>query len=352
MRRAGYGENFLGVTGWHKRWQARPDRRVLLFAPKDYAGSFFRWAVAINDYTDWAARLVVLKRHPYDYPNDLVFSSAEAFGPSLTALLSGATIIHLKDENGFIDGSNALPIDYFSHFRKPMIFTHYGGYARRLCDRTEYRRFVRSFAARVAMTPDLLFPWFDGVYIPHAIDTRSVQCSWSPGHVLSHSPSTPSRKGTEELVRAVARLDDLSIAFDLIQGVSHSECMVRKRQATLFFDQAGRESIESLGVDTVVGWYGNSALEAAVYGIPTIAHLSETALEAADRTGHDVSARCAIINTPLGVDGIADTIRWFFELSIEEQARLSKDTCRWIDDFHSYRAVSAELDRLYISIAG
>jgi hypothetical protein len=203
----------------------------------------------------------------------------------------------------------------------------------------------------VAMTPDLLFPWFDGAYIPHAIDTRVTPYSWSPGSVLSHSPSNPQRKGTRELVRAIAGLTDLQLEFDLVQGVSHSECLQRKRQANLFFDQAGRESRRALGVDTVVGWYGNSALEAAAHGIPTVAHLSRSALEAADRARGDVSGRCAIINTPLGVEGIAKTIRWFFDLSTEEQTSLSKATHAWVEEFHSYSAVARQLQALYLKVA-
>jgi hypothetical protein len=293
----------------------------------------------------------VLESHPYGYPNDLVFPVSEALDSGLVELASEATIIHLKDESGFLDGSTGLPPDYFARYRKPMVFTHYGGIARSLCDRPEYRRLVQSFAGRVAMTPDLLFPWFDGVYIPHAIDTRLVPCSWSPGRVVGHSPSAPRRKGTKELVRALAKLEALNISLDLILGVPHNACLARKRQATLFFDQAGRESKRQLGVNTVVGWYGNSALEAAVHGIPTIAHLSEPALHAADASRTDVSARCAIINTPLGAEGIARTIRWFFELSSEDQANLSMATRRWVDEFHSYPAVATQLDRLYTSVA-
>jgi glycosyltransferase involved in cell wall biosynthesis len=176
------------------------------------------------------------------------------------------------------------------------------------------------------------------------IDTRRFAYSWTEGRRLAHSPSTHTRKGTATLLAA---LDGLDIEFDLIQRVSHAECLERKQRCNLFFDQAGREDARQLGVDDVIGWYANAALEAAVHGIPTIAHLSEDAFAGAERGGQSIRERCAIINTPLDEDGIRRTIETFFGLEPDERRALSLRTRRWVEEFHSYEAVGPQLAALY-----
>jgi hypothetical protein len=344
-----FGSFSPGVESWGERWRERPGRRVLLYATADYAGSFYKWSAAINAYTEYAARLIVFGRHVYGYPLDLVFlpnmkedGSVPDLG--LAELIEQADIVHLKDETGFYLGSNGLAPDLFSGFGKPMVFTHYGGQARKHMHDPGYQDFVLGFDARIAMTPDLCFEWFDGAYIPHSVDTRRFAYSWRDGRLLGHSPSRKERKGTEDLLAAI---DDLDVELELIHGVPHEVCLQRKVLCNLFFDQAGRERTELLGTDRAIGWYGNSALESAVHGIPTIAHLSEEAFDGAVRGGRDIPGRCPIINTPLGVEGIRRTISKYFELPIEERRELSLRTRRWIEDFHSDQVVAAQLTELY-----
>lgn len=324
---------------------------MLLFAPLDYSGSFYKWAEAINRYTGYAARLVTCGRHPYGYSLDLLFpapSIREGDG-DLLRLMREADIVHVKDETGFMDGSNGLPEGMLWQVGKPIVFTHYGGYARKWKDVDTYIRFVSEmFDARVSMTPDLCFPWFDGCLIPHAIDASKYEFCWRDGQRVAHSPSTASRKGTAELLEAMASLtDDLGIEFDLIQKVSHAECIERKRNCNLFFDQAGKEQPLKLGISDVIGWYGNSALEAAVHGIPTIAHLSEQAFQGGERCGVDLRECCPILNTPLGPDGIRKTIVEFFNATVEHRQQMAEATRRWVEEFHSYQAVGKMLENVY-----
>jgi hypothetical protein len=344
-----FGSYSSGVQSWGQRWRERPGRRVLLYARVDYAGSFFKWCAAINDFTEYAARLIVFEGHPYGYPVDLVFlpnadGDGSVAGPGLDELIDQAEIVHLKDETGFYLGSNGLPPDLFTRFGKPMVFTHYGGFARKHMDDPGYQDFVLGFDARIAMTPDLCFEWFDGSYIPHSVDTRRFAYSWRDGRLLGHSPSIPERKGTEDLLAAI---DPLHVELDLIHGVPHEVCLERKALCNLFFDQAGRESPEHLGTDRAIGWYGNSALESAVHGIPTIAHLSEEAFDGAARGRRDIRGRCPIINTPLGVEGIRRTISEYFDLPLDERRDLSLRTRQWIEDFHSDEVVAARLAEVY-----
>jgi hypothetical protein len=340
-----YGSYTPGRAEWEARWDSTPGRRVLLYAFRDYAGSFMKWATAINQHTEFAARLVVLKRHEYGYENDLLLPApGHPLQGQLDRLCEEADLIHIKDENGFFTGSNRLPPDLLEKHGKPLVFTHYGGYARKLSSDPPYRKFVRKFDARVALTPDLNYDWFEGVFIPQAIDTKRYPYSWVDGRRLSHSPSMAARKGTADLLAAVEGLD---LELDLISGVQHEECVRRKRQANLFFDQAGQERPESLGISTIIGWYGNSALEAAVHGIPTIAHLSEHAFAGAARAGKDIRERCAIINTPFGRDGIRRTLENWLATPSDKRAAISLATRRWVEEFHGYEVCGRELAELY-----
>lgn len=343
-----YGSYLPGRDEWERRWDASPGRRILFFADKDYSGSFFKWVDAVNRYTDFAARLVVQRTHQYSYENDLIIPFSGVFAEdSFIEIAREADIIHIKDEKGFYSGSNKMPLRVLDTLGKPTVFTAYGGYMRKLENDVEFRKHLATFAARIAMTPDLNYDWFDGHFIPHAIDARAYPYQWQDGNVLAHSPSTKARKGTSELVEAV---QGLNWEFDMIHGVSHAECMARKQHANLFFDQAGAEIEDKLGISTVIGWYGNSALEAAVFGIPTIAHLSSHAFEGARRAGRDIEQRCGIVNTPLGAQGIRLTLKRIAEMSSEERRQLSLDTRRWIEEFHSYEMCAQELCKVYTEI--
>ena len=343
-----YGSMTPGRLDWESRWDRSPGSRILLYALSDYSGSFLKWAEAINQYTNFAARLVTFEIHQFGYQVDLVLPYPDILNRSdFNQLAQEADVIHIKDESGFLYGSNRLPQDLLSRWDKPQVYTAYGGYTRKCAEDDKFRDYVRSFQARVAMTPDLNFDWFEGRFIPHAIDCNKYTYGWVDGNHLAHSPSNQERKGTSDLQTAIEGLD---LTFDLIHDVSHQECVERKSKSNLFFDQAGQEIQARLGVDTVIGWYGNSALEAAVFGIPTIAHLSEEAFEGAARAGRDIRKECAIINTPLGPEGIRETIRNFLSLSKEERQELSRRTRTWIEHFHSYQACARELEKVYNAV--
>jgi len=340
-----YGSHVAGRADWQEKWDKSPGRRILFYALKDYSGSFFKWAEAVNQCTDYAARLVVMNVHQYGYENDLIMPYPDTLDRSdLGSLAEEADIIHIKDETGFFDGTNRLPSDIFKMNNRPIVFTAYGGYMRKYKSDPEFKKYVLGFDARIAMTPDLIYDWFDGYFVPHAINTEIYPYTWRDGKTLSHSPSTKARKGTDDLLSAIKGLE---LEFNMIHGVTHEECLERKQASNLFFDQAGTEVAEKMGNSTVIGWYGNSALEAAVYGIPTIAHLSDHAFEGARRAGRDIQDQCAIMNTALGSEGIRETIGSFLKMSPAERLNLSKRTRDWMVNFHSYEACAKELSRVY-----
>ena len=345
-----YGSLTPGVNAWQKKWDASAGKRILLLAKTDYSGSFYKWAQAINENTDFAARLVCTQGHSFGYPLDLVLPNPNHFKSKWRDLWLEADVLHLKDEVGFMNGSNMLPAEMLDGFEGPRIHTQYGGYARKHSEDPAYISFLRSFDEVVSMTPDLCFEWLGSspIFIPHSVDTRSFQYQWTDSNVVAHSPSTAGRKGTSNFIRAFEQLSEsLGLRLDLIQGVSHEACIERKRHAGLFFDQAGREMIDSLGIDTVIGWYGNSALEAAVHGIPTAAHLSEFSLRRAEESGLLDRNEIPFLNIGLEIAKMSDCLREYFSLSSKEKKEISLATRKYVEQFHSHEAVAQQLEKTY-----
>ena len=357
-----HGSVTEGVKLWEERWKHTPQhRRVLMVSPKDFAGSMYKWAESLNRYSEFAVRLIQFEFHQYDYPVDLVLPACgEHRLNQVLELADQAGIFHLKDEHTWFlrlpQHSNLGLIDilFFSDtFRStPKVFTHYGGYARKFKDDEKYISTVKQFDGRIAMTPDLNFDWFGGHYIPHTIDVESIPYTWSDSHIIAHSPSSPEKKGTYLLEESVMvlqkRYPDIwrNWSLGIITGVSHEECFLRKRKASLFFDQAGRHRMADLGIEDIIGWYGNSAIEAMACGIPTIAHLSEIAFARAEKAG--VFIRDApVINIPRTREGLVHGILGFVRSSPEEKRDLSRSTRRFTVEFHGYENVGQRLAAVY-----
>lgn len=363
--RCNWGAVNEGQTGWAKRWAERDQsRRVLVVAPKDFAGSAFKWAEALNIHTDLAVRLISFEKHQFGYPVDLVVPECDAGRrKGVLELASQAGVLHLKDEHSWFFGGNAcinktlLQALFFGNefASTPKIFTHYGGYARKFKDNADYISAVTRFQGRVAMTPDLNYEWFEGAFIPHAIDTDTMPFAWTDSRIFAHSPSSPEKKATDLFEGAVETLarehgaDWAGWSTDLIHGVPFSECLQRKQQASLFFDQAGRHSKLELGIDDIIGWYGNSAIEAMVCGIPTIAHLSEHALSRAAAAGVDLSD-CPVMNIERTRNSMVETVLAFCRASPKERLELAQRTRDYTVRLHGYKACAQQLAQLYANL--
>ncbi|MEB3286061.1 MAG: hypothetical protein VKJ04_01015 [Vampirovibrionales bacterium] len=361
-----YGSFTPGDTVWDEKWNNAKGKRVLFCAAKDFSGSFYKWADAVNRYTAYAVRLVTCELHAYGYEYDLLvpaylLSESLYKGKSnqlkshddCLKLATQANVIHFKDEkNLFLKDENHLISklhDLALGHRIPTVFTHYGGYARKFKDDLVYQQLVNSFDARVAMTPDLNYDWFNGYYIPHSINTEFFNYLWEDKQLITHSPSIMSRKGTEAFEHAVSKFltQYPDWQYKRIHNVSYEECLAQKQKSGLFFDQAGQENIKQLGVKDVIGWYGNSAIEAMVFGIPTIAHLSDSAFAGAERAGKDIRKSCPIINTGVSQIDMENTLKIFQKMSSAERKALSLKTRQWVNDFHSYPINANELASVY-----
>lgn len=190
---------------------------------------------------------------------------------------------------------------------------------------------------RTAITADLNYAEYHGIYTQQAVDSENVEMTVfnDPKEkiVIAHSPSSRLKKGTDQIfLPAIKILRDkgYNIEVDIIEKISPSECIDRKRKAHLFYDQAG------------VGFYGNAALEAMAAGIPTICQISREAIKQSDdkiTKDHPVySFRKASPNAA------ANSIKKAIDDYSPESIKRTKEFC---DSFHSYSAVGAMWSNLY-----
>jgi hypothetical protein len=192
------------------------------------------------------------------------------------------------------------------------------------------------------MTPDLLHAEVSSVFIPHGVNCQRVDFSWSDRPLIAHSPSSLTSKGSALFVAAMADVRrDTDIELDLIRDVPNAECVARKRRAGVFFDQAG------LKLGEVVGWYGHAALEAAVAGVPVIAHLGEHALTQLTRIGHPMADDLEVINVQPSAGDLAEIISAFFSVGPEERLSKAIATRVWVERHHDYPVVAGKLAKLY-----
>lgn len=196
---------------------------------------------------------------------------------------------------------------------------------------------------RTALTPDLNYPEFDGIYTQQAIDSENIKTvpyrdlDYEDAIVIAHSPSSRFKKGTDEiLLPAIQRIREnlkFNIQTDVIEKVPYDECVSRKREAHLFFDQAG------------VGFYGNAALEAMAAGIPTVCHISSEAVKQSsgkiDRNHPVYAFRKPTVHSCLLA------VKRAVEQYTPEAVEKTKEFC---DKFHSYSTVAEMWDGLYRSL--
>lgn len=343
VERFEYGSYSSGNLEWSDKWKSSAGKRVLFLANVDHAGSLYDWAKAVNKYTTYAVRVVSFNKHKYNFPQDLVFPNPKYADSDIEKLLKEADILHIKDESGFFNNKNNLPLTLISKQQIPRVFTHYGGQARKFKDDKRYRKFVEQFDARVAITPDLCYPWFKGEFIPHAININKYKYSWKPGELITHSPSRPHRKGTSSFENALKAISDNKFTLDIITDQDYTVCQERKKNGAFFFDQAGKEEVSDLGINDVIGWYGKSAVESMAYGIPTFAHLSNVALE---QSGLEPE-KIPIFNLPLETDGMISVLKNVMNLNESNIRDISIATRKWAESFHSEKAVAEKLSALY-----
>ena len=127
--------------------------------------------------------------------------------------------------------------------------------------------------------------------------------------------------------------DKYTFTLDTIEGVSHKECLKHKKDCTVFWEKVTPYSEA----------YGNSAIEAGMYGIPTVVYLSERARNQARGALKDMP----FINAEPGVESCTKTLDTLLGATVSDLRDLSKRTKEWVDKTHSYEAVGKQYVDIY-----
>jgi len=103
-------------------------------------------------------------------------------------------------------------------------------------------------------------------FLPYCCSIRDQKLTYhNPSRVpiVVHAPSNRQAKGTHYVIDAVRRLNQQGFRTELqlVEGLSHSEALIRYARADLVVDQL------------LVGWYGNFATEAMALGKPVVCYI-------------------------------------------------------------------------------
>lgn len=144
-----------------------------------------------------------------------------------------------------------------------------------------------------------------------------------------HSPSRRSNKQTEDIIAAVKLLQAFgeSVELDIIEGVSHGECMERKAFGDICFDQ-------------LTHCYGQSAIEAMYLGIPVIVGMDDET----DATVFDVTGMRPYVRATAH-----DLALVLHDLIVDEEKRkeLASVGMAYARKYHTAEAVAKRREKLY-----
>jgi glycosyltransferase involved in cell wall biosynthesis len=168
--------------------------------------------------------------------------------------------------------------------------------------------------------------------IPPGIDVRGVEPAPPTDRerpVVVHAPSSRRRKGTEQIVAALA---GLPVDLELIEGLDHREAFERYRAADIVVDQLN------------AGWYGVFAIEAMALGKPVVAFLHE---EAVRRTEEAYDVEVPVVSA--SATTLRERLRPLVEDAAERQ-RIGAASRAYAERVHDADAVADRLLDVYARI--
>ena len=232
----------------------------------DTGGVNWQITQAFKGQKGWRVHSMISSTNYIGYPVDLHFSIN-----ALQHWWHDSQVIHLSHEFYRLRKIERLRLPP----RPKVIHYHGTGFRENADDHIRHQRAHKAIGLVATLDLWLLAPE-DTEWLPCPYDLDSLQKCLSeatrtrqrPGMVkVAHAPTNRKIKSTEALVAAVQRLqsEGHDVELDLIEKVSWAECLRRKADADIYYDQV------TLG-------YGNNAIEAWGMGIPVIAGASQATI--------------------------------------------------------------------------
>jgi hypothetical protein len=303
--------------------------KITILSEIDYAGSGHKLCHALQQFTKHDVKIITGRYHnKFKHPQNAIKNTG-----ATQQRINDSDIIHLKGDFPPRNGYMGLKISHKpiivsvsgSHFRKK----EHGGHG-------YYKINDYNIATiKTAFTPDLCYPEYSAVWTPHPINSYEQSIEWkcSVHPILMHTPTRPEAKGTEFVKEVFSKLSKrMKIETEIVDNMPFNKMVEHRTEATIFFDQFK------------VGFYGNSAIEAMQYGIPTAAWISPQAQSQANGFLYD----CPIITfDKLDADIWAKGIERILD---GDMSKLVVKTKRWCNNIHSYQAVAKLWESIYNAI--
>jgi hypothetical protein len=191
---------------------------------------------------------------------------------------------------------------------------------------------------RFANSAEMAYPEAGFNWMPMTIDSRKksnriiTRKRYDQPVRIAHSPSHRGRKGTKIFLTAMAVLQAKGYNFtvDIIESKPLHFCLASKKKATLFYDQ------------NQVGFYGNSAIEAMQWGIPTFAWIAPAAYQQSG--GILTRENNPIVDCGTDVESMVNAFEPFLTDPdlIKATSMKTKEYC---DNVHSYEATGKRWEK-------
>lgn len=293
----------------------------------DTGGVNWQITQAFKDEPDWTVHSMISAWNYIAYPHDLSWDQ-----DVLRYWWIHADVIHLSHQFYRLRKIERMRLP-----RKPEVIHYHGtGFREGSADMLREQRAHRAIGLVATLDLWLLAPeeteWLPCPYDLGWLATQKGLCEATSGSrrpetvKVAHAPTSRKIKGTEALLRAVAQLqaEGHELELDLIEGVPWHECLRRKAQADIYYDQ------------TILG-YGNNAIESWGMGIPVIAGASEKTLaemrgrfgelpfyEASESTIYDALKALVLskdLRTEYGERGLSHVRRFHDQRVVVEQLK-------------------------------
>lgn len=283
---------------------------------------------AFEDEPGWQFRAIISTLNYIDYPRQYSWNRE-----TVEQMWREADVIHLHHN---LIGPERLTKGWkgFRLPRRPYL-VHFHGTGFRENHREHLRVLRRWRAYGVVATVDLALLAPDLPWLPCPVGDLPQRIARNDGMVcIAHAPTDRNIKGTAAFLEAVDRLrsEGHDVYFDLIEGVTWAECLQRKAQADIYYDQV------QLG-------YGNNAIEVWGMGIPVVAGAQPATLAEMQRRFGSLPFYEASEST------IYDALKALVQ-SPDLRAEYSAKGLAHVERFHDQRVVVEQLKAIYRKVAG